>query len=338
MELYAAIAALFHTNTQRENMNPEQAIAAIGLFAAFVDGANDDREREHIRQFVDSIAADAPNLPRLYQDVLFKRITLADATQALEELGQRQFAYEMAVCVCDADGVQVDAEKRFLADLKNRLGLDNDAQSNDFARQADALAESATLPAMAIPAVAAAGLASSPAQASVSDAELDKSILNYAILNGALELLPQSWASVAIIPLQIKMVYRIGKAYGHELDQGHIKEFLATVGVGLTSQYLEQFGRKLIGGLLGKVAGKTVSKVGRAATGMAFSFATTYALGHVAKRYYAGGRQMSTQLLQQTFQQSIEPAKQLQQQYLPQMQQKAASLDAGQIMAMVRGG
>jgi uncharacterized protein (DUF697 family) len=234
--------------------------------------------------------------------------------------------------------VQGDAEKRFLADLKNRLGLDNDAQSNDFARQADALAESATLPAMAIPAVAAAGLASSPAPASVNDAELDKSILNYAILNGALELLPQSWASVAIIPLQIKMVYRIGKAYGNELDQGHIKEFLATVGVGLTSQYLEQFGRKLIGGLLGKVAGKTVGKIGGAATGMAFSFATTYALGHVAKRYYAGGRQMSTQLLQQTFQQSIEPAKQLQQQYLPQMQQKAASLDAGQIMAMVRGG
>ena len=39
----------------------------------------------------------------------------------------------------------------------------------------------------------------------VNEAELDKSILNYSILNGALELLPQSWASVAIIPLQVKM-------------------------------------------------------------------------------------------------------------------------------------
>jgi uncharacterized protein (DUF697 family) len=75
-------------------------------------------------------------------------------------------------------------------------------------------------------------------------------------------LLPQSWASVAIIPLQVKMVYRIGKAYGVELDQGHIREFLATVGVGLTSQYLEQFGRKLLGGLLGKMAGKTAGKIG----------------------------------------------------------------------------
>ena len=31
------------------------------------------------------------------------------------------------------------------------------------------------------------------------------------------------------------------------------------------------------------------------------------------------------------------PAKQLQTQYLPQIQQKAATLDAGQILAMVRG-
>ena len=44
-------------------------------------------------------------------------------------------------------------------------------------------------------------------------------ILNYSILNGALELLPQSMASMAIIPLQMKMVYRIGKEHGYELDR-----------------------------------------------------------------------------------------------------------------------
>ena len=70
---------------------------------------------------------------------------------------------------------------------------------------------------------------------------------------------------------------------------------------------------------------------------MAFSFATTYALGQAAKRYYAGGRVMSTALLRETFQDLLAPAKQMQAQYLPQIQQKAATLDAGQIMAMVRG-
>ena len=309
-------------------MNSDNAILAISLFAAFADGSNDDREREHIRRFAETMGNGAPDMPRLYQDILLKRITLADAAKALDDLGQRQFAYELAVCVCDADGVQGSSEGQFLAELKALLGLAGDAQSAEAERQADSLAASA----------ATSALASGPlVTAAVNEAELDKSILNYAILNGALELLPQSWASVAIIPLQIKMVYRIGKTHGHELDQGHIREFLATVGVGLTSQYLEQFGRKLLGGLLGRVAGKTVGTMGSAATGIAFSFASTYALGQVAKRYYAGGRQMSAQLLQDSFQNLLGPAKQLQSQYLPQIQQKAKTLDAGQIMAMVGG-
>ena len=70
---------------------------------------------------------------------------------------------------------------------------------------------------------------------------------------------------------------------------------------------------------------------------MAFSFATTYALGQVAKRYYAGGRVMSTEVLRDTFQSLLGPAKQMQSQYLPQIQSKAATLDAGQVMAMIRG-
>ncbi len=142
---------------------------------------------------------------------------------------------------------------------------------------------------------------------------------------------------MAIIPLQIKMVYGIGKAHGVELDQGHIKEFIAAAGVGLTSQYLEQFGRKLLGGLLGKAAGKAFGKMGSAATGMAFSFATTYALGQVARRYYAGGRTMSTALLRETFDSLLGPAKQMQTQYLPQIQQKANTLDMGQVMSIIKG-
>jgi uncharacterized protein (DUF697 family) len=230
----------------------------------------------------------------LYQDVLLRRVTLDTHVAALTDPGHRQLAYEMAVCVCDADGRQSEAERRFLATLK--AGLQLDAQeAAAFEAEADSIVdvtEAAVPAAPAVEAARAAGVAASATvlQSSVPEAELDKSILNYALVNGALELLPQSWASMAIIPLQVKMVYGIGKAHGVELDQGHIKEFIAAAGVGLTSQYLEQFGRKLLGGLLGKVAGKTVGKLGGAATGMAFSFATTYALGQVAKRYYAGGR------------------------------------------------
>ena len=46
----------------------------IALFAAFADGAKHEREQEHIRRIADSLATDAgaPDLARLYQDVLLK--------------------------------------------------------------------------------------------------------------------------------------------------------------------------------------------------------------------------------------------------------------------------
>ena len=323
-------------------MNPEQqkSLLAITLYAAFADGAKHDREREEIRRIAESLSTDAsaPDLAGLYQDVLLKRVTLEAATAALQDPGERQLAYEMAVCVCDADGRQSEAEQRFLNELKALLNLDA-GQAEAFEREADAIVELSE--AVAPAAVAGAAVVAAPgsvvaAQPNVAEAELDKSILNYALMNGALELLPQSWASMAIIPLQIKMVYGIGKAHGVSLDQGHIKEFIAAAGVGLTSQYLEQFGRKLLGGLLGKMAGKTFGNIGGAATGMAFSFATTYALGQLAKRYYAGGRVMNTQVLRDSFQNLLGSAKQMQTQYLPQIQQQAGTLDMGRVMAMVR--
>ena len=318
-------------------MTPDQqeAILSIALLAAFADGAKADAEREEIRRMAESLATEsnAPNLPRLYQDVLLKRTNLVAAVQKLLDPSHRQLAYEMAVCVCDADGQQTDAERSFLADLRQQLAL-SPAQTRAFDAQAAALAE-IDVPDTALPLPSPAIAA--PASG-VNEAELDRSILNHALVNGALELLPQSWASMAIIPLQVKMVYGIGKAHGVTLDQGHVKEFIAAAGVGLTSQYLEQIGRKLLGGLLGKMAGKTIGKVGGTGTGMAFSFATTYALGQLARRYYAGGRVMNTALLRETYQGLLAPAKKLQTEYLPQIQQKASTLDAAQVMAMVRGG
>jgi uncharacterized protein (DUF697 family) len=48
-------------------------------------------------------------------------------------------------------------------------------------------------------------------------------ILNSAILNGALEIMPHTLATMAIVPLQMRMVYHIGKSYGFELDSGMSK-------------------------------------------------------------------------------------------------------------------
>ncbi|MGH6609797.1 MAG: YcjF family protein, partial [Burkholderiaceae bacterium] len=240
----------------------------------------------------------------------------------------RTLAYEIAVGVCDADKLRNESETRFLAQLGSALGLGQPTIATTAANT-DALA---TVPladdAAKGPVVAAT--------ASIGDAEMDSMILKASITNGALELLPQSLATMAVIPLQMRLVYRIGKAHGYELDRGHIKDLLATLGVGMTGQYLEQIGRKLLGGLLGRAAGGMIGSVARGATGAAFSFATTYAIGQVARRYYAGGRTMNTSVLKQSFDDLLQQGRTLQTRYVPQIEQEARTIDVNRLVQMVK--
>lgn len=326
------------------NEQEQKAILTLSLMAAFADGMKDEAERAELKRIADALAGERSiNLAALYQDVLLKRVTMPSAVAALTTPEARQLAFEMAVCVCDADGVQSAAEQAFLADLRRTLALDVQ-QAAAYTQQAEAIAALPVAPAadssaeMApqaprAPASPAAGYAST-----MSESEMDQAILNAAILNGALELLPESLSTMAIIPLQMKLVYRIGKSYGFELDRNHIKDFLATLGVGLTSQYLEQAGRKLLGGLLGKVGGGMLRGIGKQAVSSGMSFASTYALGHVARRYYAGGRSFSTQMLREAFDNVLGEAKGLQSRYLPEMQARARTLDTAQIVDLVRRG
>jgi uncharacterized protein (DUF697 family)/tellurite resistance protein len=324
-----------------------QAIVSISLMAAFVDGHKHDRERAEVKRIADALAqSDAVHLPTLVQDVLMKRVDLATTAAALRSADARQLAYEMAVCVCDADGVQSVPEQNFLAELRSSLGLDA-TQARQFTSEAEAVAAApidGPIPAVAngaattpVPAPAVAPAGAGARVAKVGEQELDQTILNAAITNGALELLPETLSTMAIIPLQMRLVYRIGQAYGYELDSGHVKDFLATVGVGLTSQYLEQAGRKLLGGLLGRVGGGLARGLGQQAVSSGMSFVATYALGHVAKRYYAGGRTLSTQMLREAYAGISSEAQGLQGRYLPQMQQQARTMDVGKVLSMVRG-
>lgn len=303
----------------------QEAVLRIALMAAVADGATDERERAQVRRIAESLAPEL-NAAALWQDALLGRLTPAQAAAPLATPELRRYAYEMAVGVCEADGAHSAKEKAFLDSLRAALGLEA-AASEAFAADAAGLASAP---------LGKASPAEPPLAATMSPAEMDGMILNYAILNGALELLPQNLASMAIIPLQMKMVYRIGKAHGFELDRGHVKDFLATVGVGLTSQYVEQFGRKLVGGLLGKLAGGFGRAIGSAATGAGFSFASTYALGQVARRYYAGGRQLSGDMLKEAFASMLGEAKSMQSRYAPQIEQRARTLDVGEVLKSVR--
>jgi uncharacterized protein (DUF697 family) len=305
----------------------QKAVLTACLMAAFADGSKHERERNEIRNIAETLAGEASiNLSALVQDVLLKRSSLPALATALTTPQSRQLAYEMAVCVCDADGAQSPAEREFLAALRSALGTDAGA-AEVFAAEAEKMAEAPIAVAATVAAVSTMGRE-----------EMDKAILDAAILNGAIELLPESLATMAIIPLQMKLVYRVGKSYGYELDRGHIKDFIATAGVGLTSQYLEQAGRKLLGGLLRGIGGGMLGGIGKQAVSSGMSFASTYALGHVARHYYAGGRTLSTQMLRDAFSDMLGEAKNLQARYLPEMQAQARTLDAGRLLNLVQRG
>jgi hypothetical protein len=67
------------------------------------------------------------------------------------------------------------------------------------------------------------------------------------------------------------------------------------------------------------------------------AFATTYALGHLAHRYYAGGRTLSALQLKETFQKLVGSARAQGEQLLPEIRARASTLNLTQLPGLIRG-
>ena len=337
-----------------------QAIMTVAVMAAFADGSKHSSERNELSAIASSLGLDNKvQLLQIDQAVLRQQTLLNEVVADIGDAGSKQLAYEIAGGVCEADGSISEAEQAFLSRLAQALQLPetpintttpshaiaqtelNSANQQGFEQGLNHVAlDTAALSADAPKALVAID--------SQLEATLNSRILKTAIINGALELLPQTAASMAIIPLQMRLVYGIGKDLGYDLDQGHIKDLLATVGIGMTSQYLEQASIKLLGTVLGSLRSSLGGKLGKSLTGMVgkagnqaissgMSFATTYALGHVAKEYYASGRQFSPQVLKDAYARLMQDGISLQPQYSSDIQQQAKTLDLNKIMQMVKG-
>ncbi len=296
----------------------------ICVLAALADGRQDESERVRIQGILNGFSGEQADLSSIYQDAAAGRLTLEQLSSALIKPTARTLAYEMAVGVCVADGALAAAERQFLSDLSGALQLDA-ARTSPHQQQAEALAAQP----VAGPVPPVIGTAPGP--------DVDRQILNASILNGALEIMPHTLATMAIIPLQARLVYSIGKQNGYELDRGHITEFLATVGIGLTSQVFEGYARRLVGGLARSIAGGFLGGLASQATGSAFAFATTYALGQVAKSYYASGRTLTTAQLKDTFAAMLQNAKSMQGRYAGQIQDQAQRVNVADLLPLVKG-
>jgi len=308
-----------------------RAFLTVALMASLADDACDDRERAALKSLAGHLGEGRIDLTDVYDDVLVRKISITDAVKPITTAEARRQAYETAVAVAAADGVHSPAEGVFLGDLAAALGQPA-GQAQGYVKQADAVAE-------------ASGVASASGaepvrlvqgQVMPDASALDRQIVSASVTNAALELLPESLASMAILPLQVKLVYQIGKAYGYELDQGHIKEFVATLGVGLTGQYLEQFGRKLLGGLLGTVLGGVGRGVGHQAASSGMAFATTWAIGQLAKQYYGGGRTLDAGRLKAAFAPLLAEGQGLIAKYGGEIAERARTIDVRNLPALIK--
>lgn len=288
------------------------AILTLCFMAAATDGVS-DAEHTEIRRIADRAPSPNIQIDKLYQDVIQRKKGLGEVVRELKDPETRKLAYELAVGACNADGPMSEAEKQFLAGLESELQVNAQA-----AAEVRSQAEIVTTPAVIVTST------TQPA----GQVDLDKMITDTAILSGALELLPSSLSTMAIIPLQMRLVYRIGQQYGFQLDQNYVKDFLGTLGVGISSQFLEGVASKILGGLFGGL--------GRQAASSGMSFATTFALGQVAKQYYAAGRKIDTAELKQTFTKILEEAKTQKDKYTQQIQQKLSEVKNVNLVSLMK--
>lgn len=304
-------------------MNSDDAsrIAQIALMAAMADGEISPEEQGELASVATRLGV--PEATTALEQPQAARQGIGVLAASLSDAEARRTAYEVALAVCSVDGAPNAPEQTFLSALHGALGL-APAATHEFENQLRLL--TAAPLAGTLPAVSGAG-----------DAALDQRILQQAMLTGALELLPDRLANVAILPLQLRLVYEVGQRYGQQLDASQVKDLAATFGLGAAAQMVEGMVRKVLGGVASGLLGGLLGGATGVAAGAAVTFAATYALGHAAKQYYAQGRKLSSEDLRALFTRFQGEAQALLPQVQGQIQSLAQQVRLPDVLAQLRG-
>lgn len=111
--------------------------------------------------------------------------------------------------------------------------------------------------------------------------EIDQDVLKYSVLSAVLGAFPVPGVAIAtdlaIVALQVKLVRDIGQYWGHKVDKAAVKSLLAGLGLGTGARIAVSNLAKLV-------------PVWGSAFGATTAFATTWALGKIANRYFEGGQ------------------------------------------------
>ena len=304
-------------------MNADDAsrITQIALMAAMADGQISADEQRELTSVASRLGV--PAATTALEQPAAARQGIGILAASLSDADARRTAYEVALAVCSVDGPPNPPEQSFLSALNGALGL-GPAATHEFETQLRELS--------------AAPLGGTLPAASPTDASLDERILPQAMLTGALELLPDRLANLAILPLQLRLVYEVGQRHGQQLDANQIKDLAGTFGLGAAAQMVEGLVRKVLGGAASNILGGLLGGATGIAAGAAVTFAATYALGHAAKQYYAQGRKLSADDLRALFNRFQDEARGLLPQVQGQIQSMAGQIKLPEVLSQIRSG
>jgi uncharacterized protein (DUF697 family) len=188
---------------------------------------------------------------------------------AIKSQSAKDYLWESANGMVLADSVASSEEQKLLDTLRTKLGISPEKVSLTkrlFAETKDTLLPSN------IQAI------SDPVK---RKKEINEDTLKYSVLAAVLGAFPIPGVAIAtdiaVIGLQVKLVRDISRYWGHEMDKPAAKKLLAGFGLGTGARIAVTNLVKLVP-IWGSVVGGTTS------------FASTYALGKVADKYFEKGQ------------------------------------------------
>jgi uncharacterized protein (DUF697 family) len=180
----------------------------------------------------------------------------------------RESVYHSAVGMVHADGPITPAKQNVLDHLRTTLQISDEKAS--MARRIFDGAKDTVLPSSIQP-------VSDPIRRAT---EVKADVVKYSVLSAVLGAFPVPGLAiatdVAVVGVQVKLVRDIGQRWGHKIDRKTATSLLGGLGLGTGARIAVSNLAKLV-----PVWGSVVGATG--------SFASTWALGQVADKYFASG-------------------------------------------------
>lgn len=260
-------------------LSEKEALAGLRVLAciAMVEGKLGADERAAFESAFAGLKVPVGVTPK---GLLEEKIDLDLQLRLFTTTESRELLYQSALGMVHADGESRPEEQKILERIRGTLQISEDKAS--LARRVFDEAKDTVL-------LSSIPLTKDPAQRTT---EVKSDVTKYSVLSGALGSFPIPGLAIAtdlaVVAMQIKLVRDIGQRYGHKVDKQAALSLLGGLGLGTGARIAVSNLAKLVPGW-GSVVGGTSS------------FASTWALGKVADKYFSSGMSVPMATLQSEF-------------------------------------